>query len=134
MQSLSTDYSATRQREVTNLVIRRRSVPHATLCIADEFSNGVFRVREGILNGLAGFWIEAAKHIHVVGGIPDLMVRVDAEAIGSRLRAGQRVFRKQLRLRIEASDIPCIVFAKPNDSLGVDLHASRKALWRGRSP
>src|SRR5579863_724770 len=126
--------AASRQGEIADLVIGWRSVPHPALRIAEEFANRVFRVREWIFNRLARPGIKAAEYVHVVRGIPDVIVGIDTETIGGRLRSWQWIFREGLRFWIKSSHLPGVEFAKPDDSIGSNFQAAWKASWRRWCP
>ena len=75
--------------EVSDFIVWGGAVPHAALRIEEEFLHHVFGMGIGKFGDFPGLRIEAANHIHLVGGIPDVVLTVDSQSVGGCPRARQ---------------------------------------------
>src|SRR5690242_19844654 len=91
-------------------------------------------MRVGEFSDLTGFGIEAADDVHLVGRIPDVVIAVDPERVGSRSRPGQVVFLENLRLWIEPADLAALILGVPDDPVIVNFDAPRPAALGGWRP
>ena len=74
-----------------------------------------------IFDHFAGFGIEPADHIQIVGGIPDAVIEPDGHRVGKSVQCpGQIIFLESLRLGIEVADLSLLKFAEPDRAVGVD--------------
>src|SRR5271165_2689239 len=85
-----------------------------------------------ILSDFASTRLKASQNVEVIRCVPDVALRVDAQSIGmSQRTGGQIVFVKAFGLGIETSELSSIVFAKPDDSLGINLNPTGKTVFGG---
>src|SRR6267378_2781914 len=118
--------------EVSNLVIRGRAEPHPSLRIEIEFPHRILRLREGVFGDVPGLWIEIPDHVQMFGGIPNTVILVDRQRVGSRLRPRQCKFLESFCLRVELANFACLKLGKPNRPVGINLNAPRAGVrcWR----
>src|SRR6516164_9053407 len=114
--------------EIPDLVVDRARVPHASLRIEEELAHGDLRMRERIFEDLAGLGIEPAERVLLVRRIPDHVIAIDADGVGTGLRAGQPELLELPGLGIEAPDLAAAALAEPDDAVRVHLQSLRLAL------
>src|SRR5262245_20259026 len=89
LQWQTTARRSLRQIEISDAVVRRRAEPHAAFVVEEEVAHAVLGARQRIFGHFAGVRIEPPDDVHVLGGVPDLLLGIDPERLGRRFRAGQ---------------------------------------------
>src|SRR5262245_35725074 len=116
--------------EVSDFVVDRACIPHASLGIEKELSHRNFGMRIRILSHLASVRIQAVQSVLLMRGVPNHVTSIDADGIWTRRRSGQRVFSEHFGFGIKSANLAADSFAEPHDAVGIHLKSLRLALRR----